>query len=348
MEAVLAHGAPERLQARHHRRGHGISVLLVLPVLVALGSAVALLLARQFWLADVATFLVPHLAVGTAILAVLYLGLGYRRLAAMALLALLAPTYLLLPSAAQESIAGEAGQPLRLTTFNLFYRNEQGDRFFAFVRDERPDILILQEVNRFWRGALEELRSEYPYRSDESGTRRQSVVILSRRPLRDVGVIRASERHSDMLLNVNAIRAVLDLDGTSVEILAAHPPTPRSNRLWEARNDYLGNLSTEALRPSGRPLILAGDLNVSPWSPFNRRLLSEAGLSDAARSNWPSATRTPYEFGLPTWLGTPIDRILVSPRIAVTSFRVGPDIGSDHLPVTADLLVSPARSLDRH
>jgi hypothetical protein len=39
----------------------------------------------------------------------------------------------------------------------------------------------------------------------------------------------------------------------------------------------------------------------------------------------------------PFHFGAPVDHILVSRNIEVKHFEVGPDIGSDHLPLIADL-----------
>jgi endonuclease/exonuclease/phosphatase family metal-dependent hydrolase len=35
----------------------------------------------------------------------------------------------------------------------------------------------------------------------------------------------------------------------------------------------------------------------------------------------------------------PIDHVVVSPEVRVTDRRVGPDVGSDHLPVEATLAI---------
>jgi endonuclease/exonuclease/phosphatase (EEP) superfamily protein YafD len=87
--------------------------------------------------------------------------------------------------------------------------------------------------------------------------------------------------------------------------------------------------------------VLAGDLNTSPWSPTNRRLLAGLGLVDTAAGPWPPATRLWRELGLPRQLGAAVDRIAVSRGVAVERFVVGPEIGSDHLPVLADLRLPP-------
>jgi endonuclease/exonuclease/phosphatase (EEP) superfamily protein YafD len=94
--------------------------------------------------------------------------------------------------------------------------------------------------------------------------------------------------------------------------------------------DRAARLAAQA--PAGG-VVLLGDLNLTPWSPRFRDLLDDAGLRDASM-------QLPFE---PTWraplpfLGLAIDHVLTSPGLAVTCSRIGADVGSDHLPVIADI-----------
>ena len=81
-----------------------------------------------------------------------------------------------------------------------------------------------------------------------------------------------------------------------------------------------------------------GDMNATPWSPVLRHFMEQNGLRDSALG-----------YGVhPTWfsrwlpLGIPIDQILHSDGITVLDRRVGPDVGSDHFAVTADIALTPA------
>jgi len=87
-----------------------------------------------------------------------------------------------------------------------------------------------------------------------------------------------------------------------------------------------------AAMPPG-PVLVAGDFNCTPWSPFFADLVAATGLSDSARG-----------FGVwPTWnstllpLGISIDHVLVSDGLVTRNHRVGGDVGSDHFPVIVDL-----------
>jgi endonuclease/exonuclease/phosphatase (EEP) superfamily protein YafD len=86
-------------------------------------------------------------------------------------------------------------------------------------------------------------------------------------------------------------------------------------------------------------VILFGDLNVTPWSPYFADLLKHGGLKDTSQGrglfgSWPS--------WLPG-LRIPLDHCLTSPAILVADKRLGPKVGSDHLPMMIDLIVTSSR-----
>ena len=78
---------------------------------------------------------------------------------------------------------------------------------------------------------------------------------------------------------------------------------------------------------------------MTPWSPYFRRLLDDGALHDASRGRGPAPT---WPVGLGP-MRIPIDHCLHSDGVVVTDRRTGPGVGSDHLPLIVDLLISPRR-----
>ena len=80
--------------------------------------------------------------------------------------------------------------------------------------------------------------------------------------------------------------------------------------------------------------MLAGDLNASPWSkafePIHNTSLRDARLGFGFCPTWPAFAPKPMRI--------PIDHLLVGPSWIVTDFRIGPDVNSDHLPISAKLI----------
>jgi endonuclease/exonuclease/phosphatase (EEP) superfamily protein YafD len=101
------------------------------------------------------------------------------------------------------------------------------------------------------------------------------------------------------------------------------------------RNDQLEKLA-QLVRDQKKPVLLVGDLNVSPWSSYFTRLLKNSGLKNSMKGfgfqpSWPSNT---------SFLRIPIDHVLYTPEIVIRNRAVGPDVGSDHLPVIVDFALN--------
>ena len=120
------------------------------------------------------------------------------------------------------------------------------------------------------------------------------------------------------------------------QLLATHPLPPISVDYARLRDEQLARIGALAAGLDG-PLLLLGDLNITPWSHPYRRLMRDSGLSDGAtgfgvQPTWPAGKP-------PLWI--PIDHTLHSEAVVVLDRRVGPDLGSDHYPVIVDFAVVP-------
>jgi endonuclease/exonuclease/phosphatase (EEP) superfamily protein YafD len=82
--------------------------------------------------------------------------------------------------------------------------------------------------------------------------------------------------------------------------------------------------------------LLVGDFNAAPWTRIVQTIAERAGLQalTGAGGTWPSR--------LPPQLRLPIDNMLVGPGLSFVSRRVLPRLGSDHLPVLAEIAVTDA------
>jgi endonuclease/exonuclease/phosphatase (EEP) superfamily protein YafD len=120
------------------------------------------------------------------------------------------------------------------------------------------------------------------------------------------------------------------LDGQPITLILAHPVIPRWQ--YDIRNGELLEIASQA-KNADTPVVVFGDLNCSPWSYYFEKVLEIGQLKDTERG-----------FGLhPTWSArwyfpwVPIDHCLTSDHFVTLQREVGPDIGSDHLPVFVKL-----------
>jgi endonuclease/exonuclease/phosphatase (EEP) superfamily protein YafD len=134
---------------------------------------------------------------------------------------------------------------------------------------------------------------------------------------------------------VPSIVGTVKTAGGSFLLLSTHTLPPRALDYFFYRNDQLAAIGSFLAQANGT-VILAGDLNAPPWSPFFQKLCSEARLIDSERG-----------FGVqPTWptntslLWIPIDHLLYRGKITVLRRNVYHYVGSDHFPVCVDLNIA--------
>ncbi len=308
------------------RPGLQFSGLLTAAGAVACASTVAGFFGAFFWLADLfAHFRVQYL-LGLTVLGLLLLPAGRRKIASIFLffaavnLALLLPLYF----SGQSPPPAQDGSSFRVMLLNVNRTDGDPQRVNKVVRETAPDILVLEEISRQWRSDLAELFRSYPYtlvrpRADNFG-----IALFSTFPLIKQNIISPGNTALPSIL------AVVRIQERDVQLIATHPMPPIGPELSRLRNDQLDQLPQYV--DSSLPVILLGDLNISPWSPHFSRLLQRTRLRNSmlgfgVQATWPSANPL---------LRIPLDHVLHSNHIVILNRTVGPNAGSDHLPVIVD------------
>ena len=92
-----------------------------------------------------------------------------------------------------------------------------------------------------------------------------------------------------------------------------------------------------------KPVIVAGDFNVTMWSSQYRKMIANSGLHNTRQGFGILPTQSSYFLDIP-WLAIPLDHFLVSRDIIVENMTTGKNVGSDHLPIIVDVLI-PQTSL---
>jgi endonuclease/exonuclease/phosphatase (EEP) superfamily protein YafD len=309
-----------------------IAVVLTLSVL---GASLLATTAAAFWLGDLAVHF-PVQYAGLALLSFIIFAASHRP--AWAALALLLAAFnamsaapVLAARSPPPAAARTARDPVhvRVASINVLYTNGQFQRVADFIHHERPDAVVLVEMNAKWRRALEGLKKEFPYRYETLGAQHRGVNLWSRLPMKDVDVLPIEARQEP------AVEATLTKQGRMLRLFGVHASWPATPASGGRRNRQLQLLAQRARAVTSMPLLVVGDLNVSPFSPHFRRLLEDGRLRSAAdgfgwQPTWPS-------FVPPA--GIQIDHALVNQAITVRDFRRGPFDGSDHRPVIVDLVL---------
>ena len=220
---------------------------------------------------------------------------------------------------------------LRVLHSNVLVRNRNYASVMALVRETKPDLAVFQEVNAGWLQALEALRDVLPYSYAERRSAGFGNVIYSALPLQQPSVEFLGQ------LEYASLAAQVSKGGRTLSFLTTHPPPPIRQELFQWRNQLLAAIAPYAQAQTD-PVIVIGDLNITMWSPYYKRLEAASGLRNSRAGFGILPSWSPRSW-LP-WLSIPIDHCLVSPELVVLKTHIGRKVGSDHLPLIVDLAVS--------
>lgn len=254
-----------------------------------------------------------------------YLFFGELALATVSLLLnLFLIGQLYLPVAGKE--ADKGGAILRVLQYNVNSRNEQYGDVEQLVRRYNADIVALQEVSPSWATEMTQRLSDFPAKLCRARSDNFGVALFSKVPWKKCDVVVYGKA------GVPSILADLEWDGLPLSVVCTHPLPPASLEYFEARNDQF--VAMARARTSWRPsAVLLGDLNCTSWSQYFWDFCKSSDLLDSRQG-----------FGVqPSWprpalpLLIPLDHCLISPDLCVVKRSIGPDAGSDHLPVYIEL-----------
>ncbi len=233
------------------------------------------------------------------------------------------------------------GLAVRIMTYNLGEVPLDGIALGRFIEGERLDVVCFQE-SRSHQRELEVAFRGRGWEKDRQGTIWSRLPIVGewddlthfdgdrgyyRRYTSRVRV-RASTGEAFVVTNSHlptmqvGMRAILGGDLDSF----------RAHETWRA--EQLDALRVEVERLDEWPGLVAGDLNTPADSPLLEPLRERFTFA-FDRAGWGYGYTRPT---FPPW--TRIDHILADPRWDARRCWVGPDLGSDHLPLLAEVVLS--------
>ena len=268
-----------------------------------------------FWFFDLFNHFQFQYAGFLAICVIVLLGMRVFRHAALAALFLIVPLVRVVPCYLPADKTATLPSAVRVASFNVLVSNRRHKDAIGCVMESRPDIVYFTETTPEWSEALEELKDVYPHVIDEGS----GFAFYSRLPILSSTTIRCSDIEFPLL------KARIKSPRGEFTFFGAHPLPPVTPHWARALNEMMQDMAREVANESG-PVILAGDFNSSRWGHMIQPLY-DAGLVDSSLGRAPG----------PTWMRTnpilaiPIDHILYrGPNAGCSSFTIGPDLGSDH------------------
>jgi endonuclease/exonuclease/phosphatase family metal-dependent hydrolase len=218
---------------------------------------------------------------------------------------------------------------LRVLSYNVYSLRLSQPDVVRVIRATRPDVVCIQEAPRLWgwRAACVRLALDSGLRIVTGGRPAAAMLLLARPDLTVVARRNVKLPWHPPLHRRGLAIAVFDVDGSEVAVASMHCSLSDEERMGHLRRVL------EVMRETGRPYVLAGDVNAQPGEPAWELLTAELqdGYAVAPEGGAMTSTaRNPHKR---------IDGVFVDRRLRVVGCGVPavPDLerASDHCPVLA-------------
>lgn len=215
-------------------------------------------------------------------------------------------------------------QALRIVSFNVMKDNPTPAQAAAWIRSERPDIVIVAEASRNADGVVARLAPYFPYRVSCLTRMRCSTVILSRTPPLASGGLARGDPENRKAVSATWMRFA---DGErTFTVVAVHFQRP-----WPLGDQGPARVAVAQFLDGidRRMAIVAGDFNLAPWTFTMARQDRAFALPRLTGSlaTWPAP--------IPM---LPIDHVYAGTGWRLVSLVRGPSSGSDHYPLSFSLV----------
>jgi vancomycin resistance protein VanJ len=231
-------------------------------------------------------------------------------------------------------VSSAAPTSLKVLTCNVDQNNFNPRALSELIMGTQPDVVALQEVST---------ETKFIWPKDWQVLVHDEFIVASRWPIREDGSIRRN------IYELSSARFLVQLPDREVQVFNIHLKTPRAGleavlkerRAAVERLDAV--LDFRARESEGvslwvneyqGPKIVLGDFNTPGESVIFRRDWSALTDAFAARGWGFGFTKISPDLG---WAyGTRIDHVLSTDEIVPLRARVGPSVGSDHLPLLVE------------
>lgn len=259
---------------------------------------------------------------------------------ALVLVLVLSPAEWLYLKVQQERLAeGTQAGELRILTFNLYFKNSRPQATIAMIREQQPDILLLQEMTHIWKAALHPaLLDEYPHFKLFPRRGAYGLALYSRHPIEEYQLLSLPKSP------FYAQEATISFAGKRLRVYNAHLASPAiavehpaeflgyyaSN--YALRKDQIEDIARKSAegREEYALQVLGGDLNTSRLDPLYNRLSRQWVDSHAGLMVWAAPT---FPHGTGPGPVLTLDYLMLKGAATVMSTQTIAVTGSDHCAV---------------
>jgi endonuclease/exonuclease/phosphatase (EEP) superfamily protein YafD len=283
----------------------------------------------MWWAFDVLSSFRFQYAVVLLLIGLIY-GMAFGRVSSFIFIAAgLLNAALVLPLFIGSPAEATGPDDLKIVSFNVQASNQNREDVMNWIGNSGADVVFLLETSSDWDATLAEADMPYVVMDEIPEDRVYGITVLATEEL-ETEVIRAGSTKEVV------VRAQMSIGDEPVVVYAFHPRSPTSELDAKYRDEVMEEVAA-LVEAETIPAVVVGDLNATPWSYAFQKLANEGQLVDSLRGNgyqasWPASL----------WYGfkIPIDHMLHTAELTTVTRGLGPDLGSDHAPLTVTVAVA--------
>lgn len=294
------------------------------------------LLAEYFWVFDLFShFLIQYVLIALTLGGLSLIFNKYKSAALMVCIALLSLVESRLnlqhPLQFFPTVVNKQASALKQIKLVQYNHNVEKGYFknlktWLTINADEFDVIVLQEATSKTSDMAKTIKDIYPYQIHEARERPFGMVILSRYPISNYSLTDLPCIITDNFI-IKAAIEIPEIDEPLV-IYAIHAMPPHGLHLFEQRNMELSKFGEMVSEDKHRYIVMIGDWNVTPYSPFFSKLLKTSGLNFQATGLFLNPTWSNDPLLYP--LRIPIDHVLYSDSLQFLNKEIAPNFQSDH------------------
>ena len=223
-------------------------------------------------------------------------------------------------------------QCFSVLSLNVLQHNRQYGRTLDLIRRYDPDMVLLLETDQGWVDALKPVSTRYPHVRNVPIDNTYGLVFMTRLPTDELTVHRLIEN------DIPSIFARLRTPaGRRFGYIGLHPRPPQVGTDTQERDAEIA-VGARIAAKAGLPVLAMGDFNDVAWSDTSELFKRVGTYLDPRIGRGFYAT---FPASLPAFRW-PLDQIYFTEEFSIDRLEVLGEVGSDHLPIIAQMCLAPA------
>jgi endonuclease/exonuclease/phosphatase (EEP) superfamily protein YafD len=233
---------------------------------------------------------------------------------------------------------GRRPNHLRVLHLTLDRDNPELSQAIAYINHEQAQLVSVLEVTPDSLPQLKAKLTGYQLVGAEPRTNSHgSAWFLRQSASQPITVVGTEVIHLPANSDRPLLKATINYGKKTIHLLCFHAIRPQnagSVTFQQVEFAALSAWSQSVAKENKNQVIVIGDFNSPQWSVPFRAALKDSGLRNSLtgfgwQPTWPS--------GLPAFARIPIDHCLHSRTFFTSDRHIGPNVGSDHLPLFVEL-----------